>query len=73
MRHPGIQGRYKNRAPRTTDSQYSHPIAPNFLDRQFTAAAPNQAWLVDIIYIPTREGWLYLAVLLDMFSRRVVG
>ena len=73
MRHHGIQGRHKRRAPRTTDSHHSHPIAPNLLDRQFTATAPNRVWLADITYIPTREGWLYLAVVLDMFSRRVVG
>ena len=70
MRHHGIQGRHKRRAPRTTDSHHSHPIAPNLLDRQFTATAPNRVWLADITYIPTREGWLYLAVVLDMFSRR---
>jgi putative transposase len=73
MRRHGIQGRYKRRAPRTTDSNHTLPIAPNLLDRQFTAAAPNQVWLADITYIPTAEGWLYVAVVLDMFARRVVG
>lgn len=73
MRHHGIQGHHKRRVPRTTDSKHSLPVAPNLLDRQFTAAAPNQVWLADITYIPTREGWLYLAVVLDMFSRCVVG
>jgi putative transposase len=73
MRHCRIQGRHKRRAPRTTDSKHAHPVAPNLLDRQFIAAVPNQAWLADITYIPTAEGWLYLAVVLDMFSRRVVG
>jgi transposase InsO family protein len=73
MRHHGIQGRHKRRVPRTTDSKHSHPIAANLLDRQFIAAAPNRVWLADITYIPTGEGWLYLAVVLDMFSRRVVG
>jgi putative transposase len=73
MRHNRIQGRHKRRAPRTTDSKHAHPVAPNLLDRQFIAAAPNKAWLADITYIPTAEGWLYLAVVLDMFSRRVVG
>jgi putative transposase len=73
MRRHGIQGRHKRRAPRTTDSKHSHPIAPNLLDRQFIAAAPNQVWLADITYVSTGEGWLYLAVVLDMFSRRVVG
>jgi putative transposase len=73
MRHHGIQGRHKRRAPRTTDSKHAHPVAPNLLDRRFTATAPNKIWLADITYIPTAEGWLYLAVVLDMFSRRVVG
>ncbi len=59
--------------PRTTDSRHALPLARNLLDRQFTAAAPNQVWLADITYIPTNEGWLYLAVVLDLFSRRVVG
>ena len=73
MRHHGIQGRHKRRAPRTTDSNHAHSIAPNLLDRQFTAAAPNRVWLADITYVPTVEGWLYLAVVLDLFARRVVG
>src|SRR3954453_20748794 len=57
----------------TTDSRHDHPVAPNRLDRQFTVAAPNTVWVADISYIPTREGWLYLAVVLDLFSRQVVG
>jgi transposase InsO family protein len=73
MRHNGIQGRYKRRVPRTTDSNHAHSIAPNLLDRQFTVAAPNRVWLADITYVPTAEGWLYLAVVLDLFARRVVG
>jgi putative transposase len=73
MRHHGIEGRHKRRAPRTTDSKHTHPVAPNLLDRQFAAKAPNRVWLADITSIPTAEGWLYLAVVLDMFSRRVVG
>jgi putative transposase len=73
MRHHGIQGRHKRRVPRTTDSKHSLPLALNLLDRQFTAPAPNRVWLADITYIPTKEGWLYLAVVLDLFSRRVVG
>jgi putative transposase len=72
MRHNRIQGRHKRRTPRTTDSKHAHPVAPNLLDRQFIAAAPNKAWLADITYVPTAEGWLYLAVVLDMSSRRVV-
>ena len=63
------------RRPRiaTTDSRHSMPIAPNLLERCFTAEAPNQRWVADITYLPTREGWLYLAVVLDLFARRVVG
>jgi transposase InsO family protein len=73
MRHHGIQGRHKRRAPRTTDSKHSFPVAPNLLDRQFVAPAPNRVWLADITYVATLEGWLYLAVVLDIFSRRIVG
>jgi len=57
----------------TTDSRHGLPIAPNLLNRNFTAAGPNQAWTGDITYIPTNQGWLFLAVVIDLFSRRVVG
>lgn len=57
----------------TTDSKHKHPVAPNVLNREFTAEAPNRKWAGDITYIPTSEGWLFLAVFLDLFSRRVVG
>ena len=57
----------------TTDSRHDLPVAPNLLNRNFTVAAPNLAWSGDITYIPTGEGWLYLAVVIDLFSRRVVG
>lgn len=73
MREEGIEGQRKRRFRTTTDSRHSHPIAPNHLDRQFTASAPNQIWVSDITYIWTREGWTYLAAILDLFSRRVVG
>jgi putative transposase len=73
MHHHGIRGRQKPRRPRATDSKHSLPVAANLLDRQFTAPAPNRVWLADITYISTGEGWLYLAVVLDMFSRLVVG
>jgi transposase InsO family protein len=59
--------------PRTTDSAHGQPVAPNLLDRDFSAAKPNQKWAVDITYIPTDEGWLYLAGVLDLCSRKVVG
>ena len=57
----------------TTDSKHSLPVAANLLDRNFTADRPNQVWLADITYVPTGEGWLYLAVVLDLFTRKVVG
>jgi len=58
---------------RTTDSRHDLPIAPNLLDRNFTATAPNRIWLVDITYIETDQGRLYLAVVMDLFSRKIVG
>jgi putative transposase len=57
----------------TTDSAHNYPIAPNRLNQDFTASRPNEKWLVDITYIPTAEGWLYLAVVMDLYSRRIVG
>lgn len=57
----------------TTDSKHAYPVAPNLLNRQFSAERPNEKWLTDITYIPTKEGWLYLATVLDVCSRRVVG
>ncbi len=73
MREDGLRARQKRRFRRTTDSNHTHPIAPNTLDRQFSAAAPNQAWVTDVTYIATEEGWMYLAAILDLYSRRVVG
>jgi transposase InsO family protein len=58
---------------KTTDSAHTQPVAPNLLDRDFAADGPNQKWGVDITYIWTTEGWLYLAIVLDLFSRRIVG
>lgn len=57
----------------TTDSAHPYPVAPNLLDQDFTTSQPNEKWLADITYIPTAEGWLYLAVVLDLYSRRIVG
>jgi len=73
MRRHGIQVRSKRRFRVTTDSNHAFPVAPNLLDRQFTASGANKVWLADMTYIPTGEGWLYLAVVLDLFSRKVVG
>lgn len=91
MRENGLRGRQKRRFKRTTDSEHAWPVAPNIIDQDFAATAPNQKWGVDISYVWTREGgtgqgsgdakhrwkagggWLYLAVVIDLFSRRVVG
>jgi putative transposase len=59
--------------PKTTISDPSHPVAPNHLARKFEAKAPNQKWLVDITYVATKEGWLYVAGVLDLYSRKIVG
>ncbi|MCP5067986.1 MAG: IS3 family transposase, partial [bacterium] len=73
MRELGLEGRRKRRFRATTDSQHRFPVAPNILMRDFDVEAPNTAWVTDITYLATLEGWLYLAVILDLFSRRVVG
>jgi len=73
MRENGLEARRKRRFRRTTDSRHSHPIAPNLLARAFRTPAPNRAWVTDVTAIWTLEGWLYLAAMLDLFSRRVVG
>jgi transposase InsO family protein len=73
MREKGLEGRRKRRFKRTTDSKHNGPIAPNLLARDFTETEPNRAWVTDVTAIATGEGWLYLAVMLDLFSRRVVG
>jgi len=74
MRQNGLRARGKRRfRVSTTDSNHALPIAPNLLARRFTVDAPNTVWTGDMTYIPTREGWLYLAVVLDLFSRRIVG
>ena len=57
----------------TTDSKHAHPVAPNVLERDFVADAPNQKWLADLTYVPTDEGWLYVALVLDLFARKIVG
>ncbi len=73
MREHGIRARTPRRFVRTTDSRHGLPVADNVLDRDFDPAEPNAAWAADITYIPTADGWLYLAVVEDLFSRRVVG
>lgn len=73
MRESGLCGRRRRRFRTTTQSNHAHPVAENVLARQFTTEAPNAAWVSDITYIWTAEGWLYLGVILDLYSRRVVG
>jgi putative transposase len=73
MKSMGLQGRAPKRFKHTTDSKHDKRIAENLLQRNFDVAAPNQVWVGDITYIRTWEGWVYLAVLIDLFSRRVVG
>ncbi len=73
MRDKGLAAQRKRRFRRTTDSNHDGPIAPNVLDRNFVQDAPNKVWVTDVTYIFTAEGWLYLAAMLDLFSRRVVG
>lgn len=73
MREMGLQGCQNKRYKITTDSEHSFKIAPDHLQRDFTATAPNQRWVADITYIRTGEGWLYLAVVLDLYSRAIVG
>jgi putative transposase len=73
MRENGIQAKHKRPFRVTTKANPAHLVAPNLLDRAFTAEKPNQKWTSDITYIRTKEGWLYLAVVLDLFSRRIVG
>ncbi len=73
MREQGLQGVMPRKFRVTTDSEHDHRIAKNLLDRDFTAMGPNEKWATDITYIWTAEGWLYLAVVMDLYSRRIVG
>jgi putative transposase len=73
MREKELSARKKKRKVRTTDSDHALPIAPNLLQRDFAASAPNKKWMSDITSIETREGWLYLAGVIDAFSRKIVG
>jgi len=73
MRDHGIAAKTAKKFRCTTDSNHDLPVAENLLGRQFDPASPNEAWVADITYIPTREGWLYLAAVEDLYSRRVVG
>nr|WP_175962623.1 IS3 family transposase [Burkholderia pyrrocinia] len=73
MAQHGIRARHKRKYIATTNSNHNLPVAPNLLERNFTATAPNQVWTSDITYCATAEGWVYLAVIIDLFSRQVVG
>jgi transposase InsO family protein len=73
MRENGIHARHKRRYKVTTDSRHGLPVAENLLARNFTPTAPNQVWTSDITYLWTDEGWLYLAIVLDLFTREIVG
>lgn len=74
MQQMGLAARLgRRRAPRTTDSRHDQPVAPNRLERNFQVASPDQVWLADITYVPTDEGWLYLAAIKDMATREILG
>ena len=73
MRQAGLRARTARKFKHTTDSNHKRPVAENVLDRQFAATKPNESWVADLTYIATREGWLYLAVVEDLYSRKVVG
>jgi transposase InsO family protein len=73
MKHSGIKAKRSKKFKSTTDSNHKLPIAPNLLDREFTSRKPNLVWVTDITYLPTEEGWMYLATFIDLFSRKIVG
>jgi transposase InsO family protein len=73
MAQHGIRARHKRKYIATTNSNHNLPVAPNLLERNFTTPAANQVWTSDITYLATAEGWVYLAVIIDLFSRQVVG
>ena len=73
MRENGLRGRHKRRFKATTDSRHTLPVAPNRLDQNFETERPDQVWTADITYVATGEGWLYLAVVLDLYTRQIVG
>lgn len=73
MQEHGLRGRTRRRSVKTTVSDPMAKVAPNVLDRPFSASAANTKWVTDITYLPTAEGWLYLAVVVDLYSRRIVG
>ena len=73
MQELAIQAVAKRKYKATTDSKHSQPVAENYLNRKFNVNEPNQAWVADITYIYTQEGWLYLATIMDLYSRKIIG
>ena len=73
LQRQGLRAKAARKFKATTNSRHSLPVAPNLLEQDFTATAPNQKWAGDITYLATGEGWLYLAVLIDLYSRKVIG
>lgn len=73
LQRQGLRAKAARKFKATTNSRHTLPVAPNLLEQDFTATAPNQKWVGDITYLATGEGWLYLAVLIDLYSRKVVG
>ena len=73
MRKAGLRSKIRRKYRVTTNSKHKFPVAPNLLERNFTAQAPDRVWVSDITYLATRTGWLYLTVIIDLFSRMVVG
>jgi putative transposase len=73
MREHGLRGRHKRRFRATTDSKHTLPVAPNRLEQNFATERPDQVWTADITYVATAEGWLYLAIVLDLYTRQIVG
>jgi len=73
MRQNGLRGRHKRRFKATTDSKHTLPVAPNLLGQNFETERPDQVWTADITYLATGEGWLYLAIVLDLYTRQIVG
>ena len=73
MRENNLQAKAKKKYKATTDSNHNNQVYENILDRKFSADKPNQAWVSDITFVPTREGWLYLCIILDLYSRKIIG
>jgi transposase InsO family protein len=73
MQELGLKGIQAKKFKRTTDSNHDKPVAPDLIEQDFTAAAPNQKWVSDLTYVWTDEGWLYLAVIMDLYSRAIIG